>query len=203
MADVRPEQPHDATTRTEKEDAVALFTARMNDPHLCETHGPAPLPDGALSVKVNSLPTVRVGDGFNCGGCANRVQTGASTVTFRGEFAARLTDKSDHGGRIVIGSGNVVIGGPTGMGCIGAGKSTCQAMAAGRKSGEIHQSYGNCMEESLRQIIRRAKGKEITEEELMAYVTSDEPPLCIWTPWAPRSRGEESGAGRASVDELR
>ncbi len=148
---------------------MALFTARMNDPHLCEAHGPAPLPDGALSVKVNSQPTVRVGDAFNCGGCANRVQTGASTVTFGGEFAARLTDKSDHGGSIVIGSGNVVIGGPTGMGCTGAGKSTCQAMAAGRKSLDVHQSYGNCMPESLRQIIRRATGNEVLEDELLAY----------------------------------
>ncbi len=148
---------------------MALFTARMNDPCLCNTHGTAPLPDGALSVKVNSQPTVRVGDAFACGGCANRVQTGASTVTFGGEFAARLTDKSDHGGSIVVGSGNVVIGGPTGMGCVGAGKSTCQAMAAGRTSGKTKQSYGNCVLESVRQIIRRAKGNEVTEDEMMGH----------------------------------
>jgi uncharacterized Zn-binding protein involved in type VI secretion len=148
---------------------MALSTARMNDPQACDSHGPAPLPDGALSVRVNSLPTVRVGDAFKCGGCANRVQTGASTVTFGGEFAARVTDKSDHGGRIVIGSANVVIGGPMGMGCIGAGKSTCQAMAAGRKSGRTKQSYGNCMPESLRQLIRRATGKMVTEDEVLGY----------------------------------
>lgn len=149
---------------------MALLAARMNDPQLCESHGPAPLPDGALNVRINSAPTVRVGDAFKCGGCPNRVQTGASTVTFGGEFAARLTDKSDHGGRIVLGSANVVIGGPAGMGCIGAGKRTCQAMAAGRSSGSTHQSYGDCHPESLRQIIRRATGNEINEDAMMQEV---------------------------------
>jgi len=149
---------------------MALFAARMNDPQLCLAHGPAPLPDGALNVRINSQPTVRVGDVFKCGGCPNRVQTGASTVTFGGEFAARATDQSDHGGRIVIGSANVVIGGPTGMGCIGAGKSACQAMAAGRKSASTQQSGGNCHPESLRQVIRRAKGNEIGEDEMLKEV---------------------------------
>lgn len=148
---------------------MALFAARMNDPQLCQAHGPAPLPDGALNVRVNSQPTVRVGDTFKCGGCPNRMQTGASTVTFGGEFAARVTDQSDHGGRVVLGSANVVIGGPTGMGCIGAGKGACQAMAAGRKSGATSQSYGNCVLESVRQILRRAKGSELTEDEMMAH----------------------------------
>jgi uncharacterized Zn-binding protein involved in type VI secretion len=148
---------------------MALDAARMNDPQACDAHGPAPLPDGAPSVRINGLPAVRAGDAFRCGGCANRMKTGASTVTFGGEFAARKTDTSDHGGRVVVGSGNVVIGGPTGMGCVGAGKSTCQAMAAGRKSLAVHQSHGNCMPESLRQIIRRATAREVTEDEVLAY----------------------------------
>lgn len=148
---------------------MALAAARMNDLQACDSHGPAPLPDGALHVKVNSQPTVRVGDAFSCGGCPNRVKTGASTVTIGGEFAARLTDASDHKGWIVVGSGNVRIGGPTGMGTIGAGKGTCQAMAAGRTSGKASQSYGNCVLESVRQIIRRATGNEVTEEELKKY----------------------------------
>lgn len=161
---------------------MALPAARMNDLQACDKHGPAPLPDGALNVKVNSQPTVRAGDSFACGGCPNRVKTGASTVTFGGEFAGRLTDTSDHEGWIVVGSGDVVIGGPTGMGTIGAGKSTCQSMAAGRTSSKTQQSYGNCMVESVRQMLRRAKGQEITEDELMSYVLSDEPPMCKWNP---------------------
>jgi len=146
---------------------MALPAARRNDLQACDKHGPAPLPDGQLDVKINSQPTVRVGDAFPCGGCPNRVKTGASTFTIGGEFAARLTDKSDHEGWIVVGSTNVVVGGPTGMGTIGAGKSACRAMAAGRKSLHGHQSYGNCMPESLRQIIRRAKGNNATEDEVM------------------------------------
>jgi len=148
---------------------MALLAARMNDPQLCRSHGPAPLTDGALNVRINSLPAVRAGDAFQCGGCPNRVQTGASTVTFGGEFAARLTDTSDHGGRIVLGAANVVIGGASGMGCVGAGKSTCQAMAAGRASGNTKQSYGNCVLESVRQIIRRAMANEVTEDELKRH----------------------------------
>ncbi len=151
---------------------MALFAGRMNDPHLCESHGPGVLPDGERSVRINGQPSVRVGDPFKCGGCPNRVQTGASTVTFGGEFAARLTDKSDHGGRIVLGSINVVIGGPSGMGSVGAGKSTCQAMAAGRQSGKTSQSYSNCVLESVRQIIRRATASEVTEEELLQHALS-------------------------------
>ena len=145
---------------------MALFTARKDDLQVCPTHGPATLPEGAPHVKVNGRATVRVGDPFTCGGCPDRVKTGASTVTFGGEFAARLTDQSEHGGRIVLGAINVVIGGPAGMGTIGAGKSICRAMAAGRKSGETHQTYNNCVLESCRQIIRRAHGNEVTEDEL-------------------------------------
>ncbi|MBK8256476.1 MAG: PAAR domain-containing protein [Polyangiaceae bacterium] len=146
---------------------MALLAARMNDLQLCNTHGPAPLPDGARSVRINGKSTVRVGDAFGCGGCPNRVKTGASTVTIGGEFAARLTDQSDHAGWVTTGSTNVRIGGPRGMGCVGAGKSLCQAMAAGRKSGQTHQSYGNCVLESVRQIRRQATGTDITEDEML------------------------------------
>ncbi|MFO0592175.1 MAG: PAAR domain-containing protein [Polyangiaceae bacterium] len=148
---------------------MALFTARKDDLQVCPTHGPATMPEGALSVKVNSRATVRVGDPYSCGGSPDRVTTGASTVTFGGEFAARLTDQSEHGGRIILGAFNVVIGGPAGMGTIGAGKSVCQAMAAGRKSGRTKQSYGNCVLESCRQIVRRATGNEVMEDEFLKH----------------------------------
>jgi uncharacterized Zn-binding protein involved in type VI secretion len=148
---------------------MTLHAARMNDSQVCDAHGPAPLPDGTLGVRINGQPTVRAGDAFRCGGCPNRMKTGASTVTFGGEFAARRTDLSDHGGRIIVGSANVVIGGPTGMGCVGAATSLCRAMAAGRQSLGPHQSYGNCVLESVRQIIRRAKASEVTEDELKRH----------------------------------
>lgn len=166
---------------------MALFAARMNDPQICDAHGPALLPDGALTVRVNRQPTVRVGDLFACGGCPNRVATGAATVTFGGEFAARLTDTTDHGGRIVLGSGNVVIGGPAGMGCVGAGRSTCQAMAAGRASGETHQGYGNCVLESARQIVRRATASEITEDEMLQHSITHG--YCVNAPNTPKLHG--------------
>lgn len=148
---------------------MALAVARTNDTHFCEAHGAGTLPDGLVSVRVNGQPAVRAGDRFVCGGCRNRMQTGASTVTIGGELAARLNDKSEHGGFVTRGSGTVFIGGPMGMGCLGAGTSMCQAMAAGRRSGETRQSYGNCVLESVRQIIRRAKGSKLTEDEMIAH----------------------------------
>lgn len=148
---------------------MALLASRMNDVQLCDKHGPAPVTGSTPQVTINGLPAVRIGDAFPCGGCANRVQTGASTVTLRGEPAARLTDKTDHGGTLILGSPNVVIGGPSGMGSFGGGKSVCQAMANGRTSGKTKQSYGNCVLESVRQVIHRATGNPVSEDEILRH----------------------------------
>lgn len=180
---------------------MALFAARTNDPQLCESHGAAPLLGGAPTIRINSQSSVRVGDAFTCGGCPNRVQTGASTVTFGGEFAARLTDRSDHGGRVIIGSIDVVIGGPTGMGCVGAGKSTCEGMASGRTSGKTSQSYGNCVLESVRQIIQRATSSKVTEDELLARALRK--PDVANTPGTKTAHGGANGeVGRQLLEEV-
>jgi len=54
------------------------------------------------------------------------------------------------------------------MGSFGAGRKSCEAMAGGRTSGKPSQSYGNCMPESLRQLIHATAGHGVTEDEVMA-----------------------------------
>jgi uncharacterized Zn-binding protein involved in type VI secretion len=149
---------------------MAQPAIRNTDVHICPQHGAETIGAVAeMDIAINKQPALRVGHCFTCAGQPAQVATGAATVLFHGEFAARAFDDSSHKGKLVIGSGNVVIGGPTGMGCVGAGTKTCKAMAGGRKSGDIHQSYGNCMPESLRQIIRRATGRPVTEDEVLNY----------------------------------
>ncbi len=123
-----------------------------------------------LDITVNNEAGLHVGLGFTCGGQPTKITTGASTVRFHGEFAARAFDDSGHQGKLLIGSRNVVIGGPRGMGCVGAGKKLCEDAAKGRKSGLTNQSYGNCVLESFRQLLLQA-GHDVSEDELVAYAT--------------------------------
>jgi hypothetical protein len=91
-----------------------------------------------------------------------------------------------HQGAVVMGSGNVMIGGPTVGVTLGnpeAGKAACVAAAAGRDppAGAVDnhgrplphrttkQSYGNCGVESARIIINRATGKKVTEDGLLDW----------------------------------
>lgn len=171
---------------------MALPAIRNTDVHLCASHGAEKIGAPAqLDITVNNQAAIHVGLGFTCGGQRVLVMTGASTVQVHGEFASRVFDDSSHGGKLVIGSRNVVIGGPQGMGAVGAGKSTCQAMAAGRASGKTKQSYGNCVLESARQILRRATGKNVTEEELLKHALARK--LCEDAPQKPLAHGGSNG----------
>jgi hypothetical protein len=89
-------------------------------------------------------------------------------------MAARQTDKTMHGGTIMLGSLNVEIGGPAAgatLGNVAAGTAACNAAAAGRTSGSVQQSYNNCGVESSRQIINRATGANIGEDALLDQST--------------------------------
>jgi len=149
---------------------MGLPAIRNIDLHVCPNHGAEKIGAVAqMDITVNGEAALHVGHGFTCGGEPTKVASGSTTVRFHGEFAARALDDSGHQGKLVIGSGNVVIGGPTGVGCMGAGNKGCHAMSAGRKSGKTSQSYGNCALESVRQILRQAKGADVGEEELLNY----------------------------------
>ena len=80
---------------------------------------PAPIPHvggpilgpGAPTVLIGNLPAAKVGDSAFCVGPPDSIVSGSSTVLIMGVPAARMGDSTAHGGTIVLGMPNVLIGG--------------------------------------------------------------------------------------------
>lgn len=151
--------------------------ARVSDNHICpavtgvvpHVGGPV-LPPCSLNVQTNVLNQARATDRATCVGPPDFIVTGSSSVFVNDLMAARQTDKTMHGGSIVLGSLNVEIGGPTAgatLGNVAAGTAACNAAATGRTSNSTGQSYNNCGVESSRQIINRATGANVGEDALL------------------------------------
>jgi uncharacterized Zn-binding protein involved in type VI secretion len=124
-----------------------------------------------LNVQTNDLNQARATDRAQCAGPPDFIVTGSATVTINDLMAARQTDKTMHGGMIVIGSPNVEIGGPAAGATLGnviAGTAVCVAASAGRASFSAQQSYENCGVESARQIINAFHGGSVEEKPLLA-----------------------------------
>ena len=95
--------------------------ARLTDFHECpmQTPGTPPIPHvggpivgpGAPTVLIGGLPAARVGDMLVCVGPPDSIIKGSATVIIGGMPAARVGDMTAHGGRIVLGAFNVMIGG--------------------------------------------------------------------------------------------
>ncbi len=93
--------------------------ARLTDFHECPMLGPGVVPHvggpivgpGAPNVLIGNLPAARVGDGLVCVGQPDTIIKGSATVLIAGQPAARAGDATAHGGRIVMGAVNVIIGG--------------------------------------------------------------------------------------------
>jgi len=91
--------------------------ARVTDMHVCpmvtvlvpHVGGPI-LPPGAITVLIGGLPAARVGDMAVCTGPPDVIVQGCPTVLIGGSMAARMGDMTAHGGVIVIGQLNVMIG---------------------------------------------------------------------------------------------
>jgi uncharacterized Zn-binding protein involved in type VI secretion len=91
--------------------------ARVTDMHVCpmvtvlvpHVGGPI-LPPGAPTVLIGGLPAARVGDMAVCTGPPDVIVQGCPTVLIGGSLAARMGDMTAHGGVIVIGQLNVMIG---------------------------------------------------------------------------------------------
>lgn len=84
--------------------------ARQSDPTTCPIpgHGTPPIQSGSPDVQINSLPAARLGDPANCGQAISGAYS--ATVFVNGKNAATLGSTLSHGGVIVGGSGNVLIG---------------------------------------------------------------------------------------------
>ena len=95
--------------------------ARLTDMHVCpmQTPGLPPIPHvggpivgpGQPNVIIAGMPAAKVGDSSVCVGPPDSIVKGSATVMIGGTPAARLGDSTAHGGTIVLGAPNVMIGG--------------------------------------------------------------------------------------------
>ena len=84
--------------------------ARVTDPTTCPLpgHGTNPIASGSSDVFFNGLAAARLGDKCTCG----QALSGAfsSTVLINGLNAMTLDSTTDHGGLVIGGSANIIIG---------------------------------------------------------------------------------------------
>jgi len=100
---------------------MGLPAARVGDMHTCPmvTPGVPPiphvggpvLPPGKPTVFIAGMPAATVGDMCLCTGPPDSIVMGSATVLIGGAPAARMGDTTAHGGVIVVGAPNVLIGG--------------------------------------------------------------------------------------------
>jgi uncharacterized Zn-binding protein involved in type VI secretion len=91
--------------------------ARLTDMHVCpmitvlvpHVGGPIAAP-GCPNVLIGGLPAACIGDMAVCVGPPDVVAMGAFTVLIGGRPAARMGDITAHGGVIVLGAFNVLLG---------------------------------------------------------------------------------------------
>jgi uncharacterized Zn-binding protein involved in type VI secretion len=95
--------------------------ARLTDMHACPMQTPAVVPiphvggpitgPGVPNVLIGKMPAAVVGDMCVCTGPPDAIVKGSATVMIGGRPAARMGDTTAHGGTIVMGCMNVLIGG--------------------------------------------------------------------------------------------
>jgi uncharacterized Zn-binding protein involved in type VI secretion len=202
-----------------------LPSARKGEECLCPAHGLGAVDKSAAgSVETNSRGQARGGDATQCtGGPIDFLVTGSGSVTVNSQPAARMSDKTMHRGLVVLGSGDVVIGGPTvgaTLGNEGAGRKCCEDMAAGRNppQGAVYlkppwragkpipgntrdQSYNNCGVEVCRQIIHKATGREVGQEELLYWAIDHKQAYGTKDPATIRSAGGTIGEQQVAILE--
>jgi uncharacterized Zn-binding protein involved in type VI secretion len=96
---------------------MGMPAARVTDMHVCamvtvlvpHVGGPV-LPPGGIPVLIGGLPPARVGDLCVCVGPPDVIILGSFTTLICGQPAARMGDMTAHGGVIVMGMPNVLIG---------------------------------------------------------------------------------------------
>jgi len=90
--------------------------ARIGDAHVCPMvtvlvpHVGGPIALGLPTVLIGGQPAARVGDIVVCVGPPDVIAIGSFTVLIGGQPAARLGDSTAHGGAIVMGFPQVMIG---------------------------------------------------------------------------------------------
>jgi uncharacterized Zn-binding protein involved in type VI secretion len=101
------------------------FAATIKDKHICPLTNPPPTstphtaptgnpitPLSPKTVLIGGSAAATVGDTCVCAGPPpNSITQGSTTVKINGKFAARMGDKTAHGGSIISGCATVIIGG--------------------------------------------------------------------------------------------
>jgi uncharacterized Zn-binding protein involved in type VI secretion len=91
--------------------------ARVTDMHVCPLvngvvpHVGGPVMLGSFNVLIGGLPAARVTDMAVCTGPPDLIVLGSMSVLINGLPAARMGDQTAHGGTIVAGFPQVLIGG--------------------------------------------------------------------------------------------
>jgi uncharacterized Zn-binding protein involved in type VI secretion len=112
IANQWPEEPAGKQSET----AMGLPAARVNDMVVCPAitvlvpHVGGPIAMGAPTVMIGGMMAARMGDLTTCVGPPGVVAAGSPTVLIAGMPAARMGDVAGHGGAIVGGCPNVLIG---------------------------------------------------------------------------------------------
>ena len=90
--------------------------ARTGDAHTCPASTPTAhvggpiLGPGVPTVRTGGAPAAIVGDVASCAGPSDTCVTGSRTVWIGGRPAARLGDRTAHGGVIASGLSTVLLG---------------------------------------------------------------------------------------------
>jgi uncharacterized Zn-binding protein involved in type VI secretion len=93
-----------------------MMAARIMDMHVCPMvtgvvpHVGGPIAMGFPQVMIGFMPAARVGDIVTCVGPPDAIAMGSMTVMIGGMPAARMGDMTVHGGSIVMGFPQVMIG---------------------------------------------------------------------------------------------
>jgi uncharacterized Zn-binding protein involved in type VI secretion len=97
---------------------MGLPAARISDMHICpmltgfvpHAGGPIITPGGA-TVLIGGMPPAGLGSNATCVGPPDVITKGSTTVLICGKPVARLGDMTAHGGTVIAGCPNVLIGG--------------------------------------------------------------------------------------------
>jgi len=91
--------------------------ARLGDMHVCpmfdglKPHVGGPVLVGAPNVLIGGIPAATVGTSCTCVGAPDTIVRGSATVMIAARPAARMFDQTAHGGLIMLGAVNVLVGG--------------------------------------------------------------------------------------------
>jgi uncharacterized Zn-binding protein involved in type VI secretion len=90
--------------------------ARIGDSHVCpmsdgpKPHVGGPVAMGCATVFICGMPAARVNDLTTCAGTPDTLAMGSQTVMIAGMPAARIGDNTMHGGVVMAGCPQVIIG---------------------------------------------------------------------------------------------